>query len=53
MRDVIVPSSDGSNKSLEEAIPRAMMLCEQSGNAPAHHFAGAGKMVELGSGGAS
>jgi DNA-damage-inducible protein D len=27
-----------------------MTSCQQTGNTPAHHFAGAGKMVELGSG---
>lgn len=35
-----------------DAIARAMTSCEQSGNKPGHHFAGAGKMVELGSGSA-
>ena len=34
----------------EEAIGRAMTACEQSGNIIANHFAGAGKMVTLGSG---
>jgi DNA-damage-inducible protein D len=37
-------------RRFEQAIERAMTSCEQSGNDPAHHFAGAGKMVELGSG---
>lgn len=37
-------------RRFEQAIERAMISCEQSGNTPAHHFAGAGKMVELGSG---
>jgi DNA-damage-inducible protein D len=37
-------------RRFEQAIERAMTSCEQSGNNPAHHFAGAGKMVELGSG---
>ncbi len=37
-------------RRFEQAIERAMTSCEQSGNTPAHHFAGAGKMVELGSG---
>jgi DNA-damage-inducible protein D len=33
-----------------EAINRAMTSCEQSGNKKGHHFADAGKMVDLGSG---
>ncbi|MFM9969467.1 MAG: DNA damage-inducible protein D [Burkholderiales bacterium] len=37
-------------RRFEEAIERAKMSCKQSGNNPAHHFAGAGKMVDLGSG---
>ena len=39
-------------RRFEDAIGRAMTSCEQSGNKPGHHFAGAGKMVELGSGSA-
>lgn len=34
----------------EDAIKRAITSCEQSGNDPRYHFAGAGKMVTLGSG---
>jgi DNA-damage-inducible protein D len=37
-------------RRFEEAIERAMISCEQSENKAGHHFAGAGKMVELGSG---
>ncbi len=37
-------------RRFEDAIQRALTSCEQSGNDPAHHFAGIGKMVELGSG---
>jgi DNA-damage-inducible protein D len=37
-------------RRFEDAIKRAQLSCEQSGNDPAYHFAGAGKMVELGSG---
>ena len=37
-------------RRFEEAIQRAMTSCETSGNNPANHFAGAGKMVDLGSG---
>lgn len=32
------------------AVRRAITSCEQSGNEPDHHFAGVGKMVDLGSG---
>lgn len=37
-------------RRFEDAIARAQVSCEQSGNKPGHHFAGAGKMVDLGSG---
>ena len=37
-------------RRFEQAIERAMTSCEQSGNQPENHFAGAGKMVDLGSG---
>jgi len=37
-------------RRFEEAIKRGMISCGQSGNNPDYHFAGAGKMVELGSG---
>ena len=37
-------------RRFEQAIERAITSCKQSGNDPDHHFAGAGKMVELGSG---
>jgi DNA-damage-inducible protein D len=39
-------------RRFEQAIDRAVTSCEQSGNNPDHHFAGAGKMIELGKGGA-
>ena len=32
------------------AINRALTSCKQSGNIPANHFAGTGKMVDIGSG---
>jgi DNA-damage-inducible protein D len=38
-------------RRFEQAIERAISSCETSGNKPAHHFAGAGKMIELGKGG--
>jgi len=37
-------------RRFEEAVQRDITSCEQSGNVPNNHFAGAGKMVELGSG---
>lgn len=37
-------------RRFEQAIQRAVTSCQQSGNQPDHHFAGAGKMVDLGSG---
>ncbi len=36
-------------RRFEDAIKRAIISCEKSGNVPANHFAGAGKMVGLGS----
>lgn len=38
-------------RRFEQAIERAMTSCEISGNNPAYHFAGAGKMIALGKGG--
>ncbi len=37
-------------RRFEQAIDRAISSCKESGNPPENHFAGAGKMVELGSG---
>lgn len=37
-------------RRFEQAIERAITSCEQWGNRPDYHFAGAGKMVGLGSG---
>ena len=39
-------------RRFDDAIRRAITSCEQSGNNPQNHFAGAGKMVGLGSGSA-
>ncbi len=39
-------------RRFEDAIKRAATSCEQSGNNPQNHFAGAGKMVGIGSGSA-
>ena len=38
-------------RRFEDAIKRAVTSCQQSGNNPEYHFAGAGKMIELGKGG--
>ncbi|MCX5633926.1 MAG: DNA damage-inducible protein D, partial [Phycisphaerae bacterium] len=35
----------------EDAVKRAITSCQQSGNKPDYHFAGAGKMIILGKGG--
>jgi hypothetical protein len=35
-------------RRFEQAIERAQQSCGQSGNEPGHHFAGAGKMIEVG-----
>ncbi len=37
-------------RRFQDAIDRAMNSCEQSGNNPDYHFAGAGKMIETGKG---
>jgi len=37
-------------RRFEQAIKRAKQACKESGNEPADHIAGAGKMVSLGSG---
>ena len=37
-------------RRFEGAIQKAITSCEQSGNESAHHFASAGKMVQVGSG---
>ena len=41
----------GQWRRFEDAVRRAKASCQQSGNEPNHHFAGAGKMIELGKGG--
>jgi DNA-damage-inducible protein D len=38
-------------RRFEDAIKRAITSCELSGNNPDYHFAGAGKMIEVGKGG--
>jgi DNA-damage-inducible protein D len=38
-------------RRFEQAIDRAVSSCQQSGNRPDYHFAGAGKMIEVGKGG--
>jgi DNA-damage-inducible protein D len=39
-------------RRFEQAIERAITSCDESGNPSENHFAGAGKMVGLGSGSA-
>ena len=41
----------GQWRRFDDTVKRAIVSCEQSGNDPSHHFAGAGKMIELGKGG--
>lgn len=38
-------------RRFEQAINRAITSCKESGNEPDHHFASAGKMIEVGKGG--
>lgn len=49
-RDLQVLLGYSQWRRFEQAIERAISSCEQSGNRSAYHFAGAGKMVDLGSG---
>lgn len=37
-------------RRFEQAIERAVSSCQESGNPPDHHFAGAGKMIDLAKG---
>ncbi len=38
-------------RRFEDAVKRAITSCKQSGNDPLHHFAGVGKMIDIGKGG--
>lgn len=38
-------------RRFEDAVKRALTSCKQSGNEPSYHFAGAGKMIDIGKGG--
>jgi len=38
-------------RRFEDAVHRAITSCRQSGNEPDYHFAGVGKMIEIGKGG--
>lgn len=49
-RDLLTLLGYSQWRRFEQAIERAVTSCRQSGNQPDHHFAGAGKMVSLGSG---
>lgn len=48
-RDLQLLLGYGQWRRFEDAIKRAIISCEKSGNKPQNHFAGAGKMVGLGS----
>ena len=50
MSKTSLPAAATQWRRFEAAIQRATTSCETSGNTPANHFAGAGKMVDLGSG---
>jgi len=50
-RDLQSPLGYSQWRRFEQAIERAISSCSQSGNDPDHHFAGAGKMIEVGKGG--
>jgi len=50
-RDLQTLLGYGQWRRFEDAIKRAAISCKQSGNEPNYHFAGAGKMIELGKGG--
>lgn len=49
-RDLQIMLGYSQWRRFDEAVQRAMTSCTQSGNEPSNHFAGVGKMVELGSG---
>ncbi len=38
-------------RRFEQAVERAITSCKESGNNPGYHFAGVGKMIEVGKGG--
>jgi len=38
-------------RRFEDAVKRAITSCKQSGNESLHHFAGVGKMIDIGKGG--
>ena len=38
-------------RRFEDAVKRAITSCKSSGNEPSHHFADAGKMIDIGKGG--
>lgn len=38
-------------RRFEDAVKRALTSCEKSGNQPSYHFAGVGKMIDIGKGG--
>ncbi|MDP1527128.1 MAG: DNA damage-inducible protein D [Rhodocyclaceae bacterium] len=50
-RDLQVLLGYSQWRRFEQAIERAVSSCQQSGNKPDYHFAGAGKMIKVGKGG--
>jgi len=50
-RDLQVQLGYAQWRRFEQAIDRAKLSCEQSGNESQHHFANAGKMIKVGKGG--
>ncbi len=47
-RDLQAVLGCAQSRRFEDAINRAILSCEQSGNKSGHHFAGAGKMIDTG-----
>lgn len=49
-RDLQSPLGYSQWRRFENAIQKAIESCQQSGNDPSHHFAGAGKQINFGKG---
>jgi DNA-damage-inducible protein D len=50
-REIQFPLGYTQWRRFEDSIKRAITSCKQSGNESAYHFAGAGKMIDIGKGG--